>query len=37
MNLTVMNRGSKKPERVVATMCCWWVTIAVLFDKKKRA
>ncbi len=36
MNLTVMSKGSRKPQRVVAAACCWWITYAVLFDKRKR-
>ncbi len=37
MNLTIINKGSKKPEKVAAQACCWWVAIAVQFEKRKKA
>ena len=33
MTVKVIEKGSKKRGKIVAQACCWWVTMAYLWQK----
>jgi hypothetical protein len=33
MNMRVINKGSRRPGKIVAQCCCWWIYVGYFFNK----